>query len=103
MRTRKKSYEDYGLTKDEIKDIKNFCMNADAEQKEDIIKVALSELSPYIALKCLESLIKDKSYEDLCKYEYIFLGKADFYGYRRKGMEAIKRWMILNNKWNYKN
>lgn len=99
MRTREKSYKDYGLTDDEVDYIKKFCINSNAEQQEKIIKVALSELSPYIALKCFESLIKKKSYDDLCKEEYMFIGKGDFYGHRRKGMESIKRWMILNNMW----
>lgn len=99
MRTREKTYEDYGLSVNEIKYIKDICKNADTEQKKKIIEIALSELSPYIAGKCLESLIKNKSYDDLCKEEYLFIAKADFYGYRRKGMAAIKRWMILNNIW----
>ncbi len=99
MRTRQKSYGDYGLTKDEIHYIKEFCFNSNSEQQEKIIKVALSELSPYIALKILDSLIHNKSYEDLCKEEYVFLGKGDFYGHRRQAMEAIKRWMIWNNVW----
>ena len=99
MRTREKSYEDYGLTKDEIHYIKEFCFNSNTEQQKEIIKVALSELSPYIASKCLESLIHNKSYDDLCKEEYLYIGKDDFYGYRRKGMAAVKRWMIWNNIW----
>lgn len=99
MRTRDMSYEDYGITDEEVDYIKDFCFNSNSEQQEHIIKVALSELSPYIAIKCLDSLINKKSYEDLCKEEYMFIGKGDFYGHRRKGMESIKRWMILNNMW----
>lgn len=99
MRTREKSYRDYGLTDVEIEYIKDICRNADTEQKKAVIKIALSELSPYIASKCLDSLINNKSYEDLCKEEYLFITKVDFYAYRRKGMAAIKRWLILNNIW----
>ena len=99
MRTREKSYKDYGLTDNEIEYIKRFCMKANMEQQKTIIEIALSELSPYIASKCLESLINNKSYDDLCKEEYLYIGKGDFYGYRRKGMAAIKRWMIWNNIW----
>ena len=99
MRTREKSYKDYGLTDNEIDYIKKFCTKANTEQQKTIIEIALSELSPYIASKCLESLINNKSYDDLCKEEYLYICKGDFYGYRRKGMAAIKRWMIWNNIW----
>ena len=30
---------------------------------------------------------------------YLFIGKSDFYGHRRQGMAAIKRWMIWNYIW----
>jgi hypothetical protein len=101
MRTRDKSYEDYGIKDNEIDYIKQFCIKSNAEQQEQIVKIALSELGPYIALKCLDSLVNNKSYEDLCKEEYLCVGKNDFYGYRRKGMAAIKRWMQLYNIWKY--
>lgn len=98
MRTREMSYEDYGMTCNEVNYVKEFCKKANKEQKE-IINTALSELDPYIASKCLESIVKDKSYEDLCMEEYIYIGKGDFYGHRRKGIESIKRWMILYGIW----
>ena len=99
MRTREKSYKDYGLNDNEIEYIKEFCINANTENQKMIIEIALSELSPYIEKICLEILIYGKSYDDLCKEEYLYIGKGDFYGYRRKGMAAIKRWMILHNIW----
>ena len=98
MRTREMSYEDYGLADNEIKYIKDFCRNANTEEKE-IIRNALSELQPYIAPFVYRSLISNLSYEDICAKNYIFIGKVDFYGHRRKGMESIKRWMILYGIW----
>ena len=47
MRTREKSYNDYGLSEEEVYYIKNLCRNADEEQL-NIIRNALSELQPYI-------------------------------------------------------
>ena len=99
MRTRKKSYNDYGIEENEINYIKEFCRNSNEEDKA-IIKNALSELHPYIAPYVYYSLVENLSYEDVCAKNYIFMGKCDFYGYRRKGMASIKRWMILCNKWN---
>ena len=98
MRTREKSYNDYGLSEKEVRYIKEFCRNANEEDKT-IIRNAISELQPYIAPYVYFSLVDNLSYEDVCAKNYIFIGKGDFYGYRRKGMEAIKRWMILNKRW----
>lgn len=99
MRTREKSYSDYGITEKEVRYIKDFCRKANKEERE-LIRNALSELQPYIAPYIYYSLVNNWSYEDVCKKNYIFIGKGDFYGYRRKGIECIMRWMILNNMWN---
>lgn len=98
MRTREKSYQDYGMDEKEVRYIKEFCRNANTEQKQ-IIKYALSEIQPYIAPYVYYSLVENMSYEELCGRDYIYIGKGDFYGHRRQGMECIKRWLILNNMW----
>lgn len=98
MRTREMSYSDYGITKDEVRYIKIFCQNADDEQ-QNLIKYALAELQPYIAPYVYYSLVDNLSYEDICAKNYLYIGKGDFYGYRRQGMAAIKRWMILYGIW----
>lgn len=99
MRTREKSYADYGITEEEKNYILNFCRNANEEQRK-LIKNALAELQPYIAPYVYFSLVDNLSYEDICKKDYLYIGKGDFYGHRRYGMECIKRWMILNKIWN---
>lgn len=98
MRTRQKTYSDYGISEEEVKYIKKFCQNANDEEKR-IIKTALSELNPYIAPFIYYSLVDNLSYEDICSKNYIYIGKGDFYGHRRQGMESIKRWMILYGIW----
>lgn len=98
MRTREMSYEDYGITDEEKKYIIDFCRKAD-EKKKEFIKIALSELQPYIAPFVFYSLVDNLSYEDICAKNYLYIGKGDFYGHRRQGMAAIKRWMILYGIW----
>lgn len=98
MRIREMSYEDYEITDKEKRYIKDFCRNANTEEKE-IIRNALSELQPYIAPYIFYSLVDNLSYEDICSKNYLFIGKGDFYGHRRKGIAAIKRWMIWNHIW----
>ena len=98
MRTREKSYSDYGMTEDESEYVKSFCRNANDEQRK-IIQYALSDLQPYIAPYVFYSLVDNLSYEDICAKNYIYMGKGDFYGHRRQGIAAIKRWMILYGIW----
>ena len=98
MRTREKSYADYGITEAEKIYIKNFCRYANDKEKL-IIKNALSDLNPYIAPYVFYSLVDNLSYEDICAKNYLYIGKGDFYGHRRYGMAAIKRWMILYGIW----
>lgn len=101
MRTREKSYRDYGVSKEDKNRILTFCRHAE-ESKLDkmIVKSALGEIaSAYVALVLYEALTQGLSYEKLDERRGLAIGKEDFYGYRRKGIEAIKRYMILTNKW----
>ena len=79
MRTRQKTYSDYGISDAEVKRIKDFCHYANDEEKM-IIKTALSELDPYIAPYVFFSLVDNLSYEDICARNYLYIGKGDFYG-----------------------
>ena len=98
MRTRYMSYEDYGMTEKEVRYIKDFCRKSNEKERE-IIRNAISELQPYIAPYIFFSLVNNLSYEDICAKNYLYIGKGDFYGHRRQGMAAIKRWMILYGIW----
>ena len=98
MRIREKTYNDYGITEDEKRYIMDFCRNANESEKL-LIKTALSELNPYISPYIFYSLVDNLSYDDICKREYIYMCCVDFYAYRRQGIAAIKRWMILNGIW----
>lgn len=100
MRKRLSSYEDYGLTKEEVAYIKEFCINANEEEKK-CIKQALSQLDPYISPYVFYSLISKKSYEKIIAKDYIFMGKEDFYGHRRYGIYCIKDWLIINKMWKF--
>lgn len=98
MKKREMSYADHGMTATEVIYIKEFCRNSNDEEKI-LIKNALAEINPYVAPYVYYSLVNNLSYDDICKNNYIYMGKGDFYGYRRKGMADIKRWMILYGIW----
>ncbi len=44
-------------------------------------------------------MIDGVSYERMEREHYIYINKYDFYAYRRCGVAAIKRWMILYGIW----
>ena len=101
MKTRNKNYEDYGLSVDDRVQILDFCQKAE-ENKQDkmIVMGALNEVgSAYTAMILYEALTKGLSYEKLDKKRGLVIGKEDFYGYRRKAMEAVKRYMQLTGRW----
>ena len=104
MKTRNKSYTNYGITVDDKVKILEFCQNAETNTDKMIIRSALNELgAPYIALIIYEALTQGISYEKLDKKRGLVIGKEDFYGYRRKGMEAVKRYMQLTGRWEAQN
>lgn len=102
MRTRKTRYQDYGITKQEKDYIMQYCYEAKGE-KAEMIKAALAttkpKMDPYIAKIIFDALASGLSYERMCGKEYIYIGKEDFYGHRRQGIAAVKRWMILYGIW----
>ena len=81
MRRREMSYEDYGMTDEEAKDVIKFCREANEDEKE-LIKNALSELDPYISSYIFFSLVYGLSYEKLCERNIICRAKNDFYSDR---------------------
>lgn len=97
MRTRNKGYADYGIEEEEKIDILGFCKLADEEEKQ-IISWALKELPTYIMPYIYMSLVDGISFEKLDAKYSIAMSKEDFYGYRRKGCEAIKRYMLICGK-----
>lgn len=98
MKKREMSYEDYGMTIEEVRQVKDFCRNSNEEEKI-LIKNALAELDPYIAPYVYHSLVNKMSYDEMYQKNIIYKSKVDFYADRRKGIESIKRWMILYGKW----
>ena len=98
MRKREMSYKDYGMTRDEVKYVSDFCKKA-GEKEKAYIKAALSALSVYCASYVFLSLTLNISYEQMDRERGIYINKGDFYAYRRMGVAAIKRWMILYGIW----
>jgi hypothetical protein len=90
MITRDKGYNDYKITKDQVRFILDYCISIDADH--DMIRhccelVDSSVISDFL----FNSLIFRKSYERL---GYVPLGKNDFYGKKRKVIWELKKEMF---------
>lgn len=88
MRTREKSYEDYGLTKYELEIVKDYCKIPGPEEQY-IIRHAAMSANPDIAKEIYNSLVHKQSYAKQADRGYIPMTEKDFYGYRRKAIHEL--------------
>lgn len=98
MRTRNKSYSDYGFEKNEEKKLKEYCRQSDFNDHKLLLDTAIS-VNPFIASDIYYSLVRGISYDDLLKVRYIPLPKSDFYGYQRKCLSMFRNMLLFYNKW----
>lgn len=91
MRTRDKTYTDYGLSETDREIVKIFCLTANKEEKSFILSVCL-DVKEEIAAELYYSFIRNLSYDKIDKINCIYMKKSDFYGYKKKCItEIIKR------------
>lgn len=82
MRTRRTYYEHYGIDKDEVKKLKDYCCNLN-ETDSKILQQVSAIPNDFFTERIYRSLTERLSFEDLDKEEYMPVGKEDFYGYQR--------------------
>lgn len=87
MRTRQKSYNDYGLIPGEEKIILE---RIRAEKCHCIVLKAAVDTNEMIASELYYSIINQVSFEKLDAIRYIPVAKVDFYAYRRKCIALIR-------------
>lgn len=97
MRTRDASYWDYGISEAESKTLIEICHNADSQTELLLLKAAQEACMEY-ASSLFYSLRNNLSYEDVCSNNYLYIGKGDFYGYRRKVLYLLKEKIMENEK-----
>lgn len=88
MRVREAGYKDYGMTDKEIDHLLKLCQSADCETEKLLLQAA-QESDEEIADTLFYSLRNQLSYDDLFKQDRLFIGKGDFYGYRRKTLYLL--------------
>ena len=89
MKTRCKSYDDYGFEPGEEKQLKEACRKKDFKTLT-MLTVASYKSNPGIAIELIYSLVNGLSYDKLESINYIPVSKVDFYAYRRKCLYYFK-------------
>ena len=97
MRTRETSYWDYGISLSESKELLETCRNADKKTELKLLQAA-QESCEECASSLFISLRNDLSYEDVCIGNNLYVGKGDFYGYRRKTLYLLKEKLMEDNE-----
>lgn len=88
MRTREKSYKDYGLMKYELSVVREYCKNPGPEEQY-VIRQAVRLANPDIEEELYNSLVYKQSYMAQAEKGYVPIGEKDFYGYRRKAIHKL--------------
>lgn len=91
MKTREKSYSDYGFNKDEVKKLKEYCKSTQFEEHVELLQSAIKS-NKGIASELYYSIVRGVSYDELIKIRHIPLSKTDFYGYQRKCLSLFKQY-----------
>ena len=84
MSVRNVSYDDYGITNEQLKDLLLEIRND--EHAQEIFLSCCIKVKPELASDIYYSLTGNVSYDDLKKIKIVPLPKSDFYGYRRKAL-----------------
>lgn len=99
MRTRYKTYADYGMLKSDEEKTRERCLKASAEERLIILQCAISA-APGLEIAIYDSITGGAGYRTLLRMgRQIPAGEDDFYAYRRKTMAEISRYMRLLGRW----
>lgn len=84
MKTRDKTYKDYGFADGEAKKLKEYCRSERFTPTDKAMLWQAAEMSyPSIAKYLYDSIRKKISYERLTDMYYVPINMNDFYGYQR--------------------
>lgn len=101
MRTRHKSYSDYGFKEGEAKQLKLHCRSPGlSEHDKFLLHQASIQSNPSISELVYKSIVCKLSYEDLQDEDYVPIAKADFYGYQRLCLYWFRQFLMFEQRWN---
>lgn len=88
MRTRYKKYIDYGLNKSDVMKLFDYLNNSSDRDKEQIRILLCENLPCGISEFVYLALTEHRGYDYLTRCGLTY-GKADFYGYKCKGLHLV--------------
>lgn len=101
MRTREAKLSDYGVPKEDEKQLDECCRSNDPEVKLILLGCAISK-SPGIELQIYDSLVTGDGYYTLVRRGRDIPAKTDdFYAYRRKVKAEFYHRLKLFGRWKY--
>lgn len=100
MRTRHKSYSDYGFQDGEAKQLKLYCRSPGlSDHDKFLLKQASRKANPSIDELVYRSIVCKMSYEELQDRDYVPIAKADFYGYQRLCLYWFRQFLTFEGRW----
>lgn len=80
MRIRDRTWSDYGITRERLRELKNYCHSA---IDTSLIEEAARRANKSIVKELVDSLTRGLSYSKLTINGYVPIGQKDFYGYKK--------------------
>lgn len=98
MRTRDMSLEDFGVYPGDEKKLLEMCRKANREERHELLHACISAAPEGLECAIYESLAAGKSYDKICRTDYIPAKRDDFYAYRRKAMAGFYEFLRMQGK-----
>lgn len=80
MRTREKTYEDYGYTRDQANEAKLIARKKDLSIQEKLL-IACNKAKPELSDELFYAIRMNLSYEDVCRSREVPISRNDWYPY----------------------
>lgn len=94
MRTRVRSFSDYGFEEGEAQALKEYCRRADFSENVLMLECAI-QVNPCIGNTLYYSITSGVSWEKLSCCKDFHYGKSDFYGYQRRTLALFRDKLLL--------
>lgn len=99
VRVRSRGFEDYGFRSGEAKQLLAYCQDPRRFEEHELLLRAAKTSKREIANLLYFSITNKCSWDQLDKMEYLYIGKGDFYAYRRKTLALFRDTLIACGKW----
>lgn len=86
MRIRDRTWSDYGITRERVRELKKYCRSA---IDTSLIEEAARRANKPIVKELVDGLTRGLSYSKLTIDGYVPIGQKDFYGYKKYTLSIL--------------